>query len=153
MFSVMGDTVLDPYLGTGTTLFAAACAGRNGVGYELDDAFQALHARGWGRVVDHSRRRIGTRFDDHLSFIRDRQTANKTIKHTNRIYGFPVVTRQETELMIPLPATIKETAQGRYRVSYEIPEVSDSGQPASLPQIPQPGPSGQLKLFNAATNL
>jgi DNA modification methylase len=36
MFSVQGDTVLDPFLGSGTTAKAAAEAGRNSVGYEVD---------------------------------------------------------------------------------------------------------------------
>jgi modification methylase len=36
MFSVAGDTVLDPFAGTGTTLWAAAEAGRDAVGVEWD---------------------------------------------------------------------------------------------------------------------
>ncbi len=36
MFSVVGDTVLDPFAGTGTTLWAAAGLGRNAVGFEWD---------------------------------------------------------------------------------------------------------------------
>lgn len=36
MFSFVGDTVLDPFLGTGTTTIAAAKAGRNSVGFEID---------------------------------------------------------------------------------------------------------------------
>ena len=36
MFSFVGDTVLDPFLGTGTTTLAAARSGRNSVGIEVD---------------------------------------------------------------------------------------------------------------------
>jgi len=39
MFSFVGDTVLDPFLGTGTTLFAAGLWGRSGIGYEVDRNF------------------------------------------------------------------------------------------------------------------
>lgn len=39
MFSFVGDTVLDPFLGTGTTLFAAGLWGRNGIGYEIDEKY------------------------------------------------------------------------------------------------------------------
>jgi modification methylase len=43
MFSVVGDTVLDPFAGTGTTLWAAAEAGRDAVGVEWDPTvYQAL---------------------------------------------------------------------------------------------------------------
>jgi len=36
MFSVVGDTVLDPFAGTGTTLWEAHALGRNSVGVEID---------------------------------------------------------------------------------------------------------------------
>jgi DNA modification methylase len=39
MFSLVGDTVLDPFMGTGTTLLAAACCGRNSVGVEVEPSY------------------------------------------------------------------------------------------------------------------
>ncbi len=39
MFSFVGDTVLDPFLGTGTTAIAAAKTGRNSVGFEIDSEY------------------------------------------------------------------------------------------------------------------
>jgi modification methylase len=36
MFSFVGDTVLDPFLGTGTTTLAASRYGRNSIGVEID---------------------------------------------------------------------------------------------------------------------
>jgi DNA modification methylase len=39
MFSFVGDTVLDPFLGSGTTTIAAARWGRNSIGYEIDDHY------------------------------------------------------------------------------------------------------------------
>lgn len=39
MFSFTGDTVLDPFMGLGTTLVAAARCGRNGVGSEIEPAY------------------------------------------------------------------------------------------------------------------
>lgn len=47
MFSFVGDTVLDPFLGTGTTTLAAAQCGRNSIGYEIDSTY-----------LDHAYRRI-----------------------------------------------------------------------------------------------
>lgn len=45
MFSFCGDTVLDPFCGTGTTLMAAMRSGRNSVGVEIDRAYCRLAAR------------------------------------------------------------------------------------------------------------
>jgi DNA modification methylase len=42
MFSFAGDTVLDPFLGTGTTTVAAAKWGRNSVGIEVDAHYFSL---------------------------------------------------------------------------------------------------------------
>ena len=39
MFSFVGDTVLDPFLGSGTTSLAARKLNRNSVGYEINDEF------------------------------------------------------------------------------------------------------------------
>lgn len=39
MFSFVGDTVLDPFMGTGTTAVAAARSGRNSVSVEIDEAY------------------------------------------------------------------------------------------------------------------
>ena len=39
MFSFVGDSVLDPFLGSGTTSLAARNLGRNSVGYEINDDF------------------------------------------------------------------------------------------------------------------
>lgn len=39
MFSFVGDTVLDPFLGSGTTALAAKNNGRNSVGYEINAEF------------------------------------------------------------------------------------------------------------------
>jgi DNA modification methylase len=46
MFSFVGDTVLDPFMGTGTTTVAAAKTGRNSVGFEIDEHyFDMAHIR------------------------------------------------------------------------------------------------------------
>ena len=46
MFSFVGDTVLDPFLGTGSTSIAAATWGRNSIGVEVDTHyFKLAHGR------------------------------------------------------------------------------------------------------------
>ena len=45
MFSFTGDTVLDPFSGTGTTSLAAAKAGRNSIGVEIDKHYCEIALR------------------------------------------------------------------------------------------------------------
>ncbi len=42
MFSCLGDTVLDPFLGTGTTVKVARFLGRRGIGYEVNPSLRRL---------------------------------------------------------------------------------------------------------------
>jgi DNA modification methylase len=44
MFSFVGDTICDPFIGTGTTSLAAMQTGRNSVGFEIDPVY-FRHAR------------------------------------------------------------------------------------------------------------
>ncbi len=53
MFSFVGDTVLDPFMGTGTTNMAASRWGRNSIGFEVDSHyFDLAHERITGGTGD-----------------------------------------------------------------------------------------------------
>lgn len=56
MFSFVGDTVLDPFAGTGTTNVAAARCGRNSIGVEIDPDYYAQASR---RVDDETAKLFG----------------------------------------------------------------------------------------------
>ncbi len=45
MFSFVGDTVLDPFCGTGTTMLAALRNGRNSIGVEIEPEYCKIAAR------------------------------------------------------------------------------------------------------------
>jgi DNA modification methylase len=45
MFSFVGDTVLDPFMGTGTTALAASKWGRNSVNFEIDAEYLSFAAK------------------------------------------------------------------------------------------------------------
>lgn len=45
MFSFVSDTILDPFSGTGTTSLAAARAGRNSIGIEVEESYRQLSLR------------------------------------------------------------------------------------------------------------
>ena len=52
MFSFVGDTVLDPMLGSGTTSVAAARWGRNSIGYDIEPRYVGIAV---GRLKDEAR--------------------------------------------------------------------------------------------------
>ncbi len=53
MFSFVGDTVLDPFMGTGTTTLAASKSGRNSIGVEIDpEYFKAACRRVKSEAID-----------------------------------------------------------------------------------------------------
>jgi site-specific DNA-methyltransferase (adenine-specific) len=54
MFSFAGDTILDPFCGTGSTTLAAMMSGRNSIGNEIEPAYLDMAQR---RVDDASRQR------------------------------------------------------------------------------------------------
>ncbi|HDL49430.1 MAG TPA: site-specific DNA-methyltransferase, partial [Actinobacteria bacterium] len=51
LYTFQGDLVLDPFMGSGTTLVAAARARRRGAGYDLDPAYVEIAQR---RIAEHS---------------------------------------------------------------------------------------------------
>lgn len=100
MFYVKGDTVVDPFLGIGTTAYAAMAACRNSVGYELESGFRELIFSGTDKIVPYSNERICKRIAKHLDFIKEKRKVNGGFKHINKNYNFPVVTQQEKELIL-----------------------------------------------------
>jgi DNA modification methylase len=100
MFSVKGDTVLDPFLGTATTMQAAMTAARNSVGFEIESQLQRSVLPDPAALVTHARKTIAARIAGHRRFVEEREAAKAPLKHTNRHYGFPVVTSQERELFL-----------------------------------------------------
>jgi modification methylase len=115
MYSVQGDLVADPFLGTGTTALAAAAAGRSSVCTEIDaflaesaaDALREQCTAG-GIAGSINRRRIL----EHLSFVEDYTMQKGTLKHRNTFYDFPVITSQETDLVFPGIDGLKEAGEG-----------------------------------------
>jgi modification methylase len=59
MFSFVDDTVVDPFLGSGTTSLAAAIAGRNSIGYEVDPEYAMLAVNRLRRELEGRGPRIG----------------------------------------------------------------------------------------------
>jgi DNA modification methylase len=125
MFSQKGDTVLDPFLGTGTTIQAAMVLGRNSCGYEIDPNFEAIIREGIETLeLDMCNSIIKQRFDAHKEFITNRKSSGKDIKHFNNTLNSDVMTTQEKEIEFNYLESIELQKENRnYIVTYE--EASD----------------------------
>ena len=118
MFSILGDTVLDPFLGTGTTTLAAMAAARNSIGIELEPAFKNDLAAGISTVVETANSLINDRLAAHLAFVDRRIDSGYDFKHRNTHYGFPVMTGQEINLLFMRPLRVTEGEEETYQVDY-----------------------------------
>ncbi len=121
MFSVKRDTVLDPFLGTGTTAVAAAASGRNSIGYELDGSLSDTISRNLSTgVVEFANDRIRQRFGAHLRFVEKKESEGgvEAIKYKSQQYDFPVLTKQEVAIQIDYLRSIEQTGDFIYKVEY-----------------------------------
>jgi DNA modification methylase len=118
MYSVKGDTVLDPFLGTGTTALAAIASARSSIGMEIDRSFGKIVGERIRSCKDPLNDAVRERIDAHLRFVEERRGRGKEVKHRNAAHGFPVMTRQETGLRIHSVERIEETPEGSFMVTY-----------------------------------
>ncbi len=119
MYSIQGDLVLDPFLGTGTTMEAAMAAGRNSLGIESDPSFKSLILQRISGVPETANVIGHNRLDNHIQFTRERQMLKGPLKHWNSFYDFAVVTSQETGLRIPFIKSITYLNDNRFKISHE----------------------------------
>jgi DNA modification methylase len=119
MYSVRGDRVLDPFLGTGTTMFAAMAAGRHSIGIELEEPLAGRIGAEAAGVARLANERIARRLEAHAAFMAAYEARKGASRHRNRRYGFPVVTSQETDLVLDLVREVVPESGGLFRVTYE----------------------------------
>jgi DNA modification methylase len=142
MLSVKEDTILDPFLGTGTTLLAALTANRNSIGCEFEPGF----AETIGKLVHADRipalnRIVENRLIAHRNFVDARIEQDYEFKHINRHLQFPVITSQETQLVLEYVTQIRQSTQHEWIASYVA--VAE-GKPDSQPVRRK---AGQLTVF------
>ena len=114
MFSVMGDTVVDPFLGTGTTSLAALAAHRNSIGYEIDPQLEGIISSTFFEKEKSINQMISKRLRQHLLFVENRKKTKgaNSFKYNNETYGFPVMTNQEKKTAFPYVEKITVSGDG-----------------------------------------
>ena len=115
MYSMKGDTVLDPFGGLQTTSKAAMLLGRNSVGYELDKLLKPLIMVNLESSPTYNHLAHG-RLLRHLDFIKNREC-----KYHNSNLNCNVVTNYETDIRLDVIKDIQavEGHNLQYTVTYE----------------------------------
>ncbi len=158
MYAIKGDTVLDPFWGTGTTTLAAAAAGRSSIGCEIEPQLARFGARFDAAVLGAMQAHLRARLERHASFVREREALKGPLKYCNRHYGFGVTTRQEQALFIDRPCRFAPRSPKDLVVAYDdaflygFPSVDCNerqtldAKAVTVPPSTLPAPL-QLKLF------
>lgn len=118
MFSIQGDIVLDPFLGTGTTTMGAISSGRNSIGVEIDPNFEPIINERLNDIVRSSNDFNRGRIDKHLEFVEKREKEKGQLSYINKFYNVPVMTRQERDMEIPVLKNIKKLGNNVFEVEY-----------------------------------
>jgi len=145
MYSVKNDIVLDPFMGTGTTLAAAMTAARNSMGCEIEKGFLNSIMGIKHNIVPLAREITGNRLKSHLSFIAERTAAGKPVKHQNLPYGFPVVTRQEKEILINELKEVTQPTQKSLQALYSDDPQPDFRRGGDFSPLPELAPKEKTK--------
>jgi DNA modification methylase len=130
MYSLKGDTIVDPFLGTGTSTIAAICSERNSIGYEIDSKFHDIinqnilttPIEGLNRIIDN-------RINQQKNFIKERisDTTKNEIKHYNSTLKMPVMTSQETDIQFSYIKDIKSISENEIEANYvSLPEDNEA---------------------------
>ncbi len=125
MYSLREDLILDPFLGTGTTILAAITSQRNSIGYEIDPEFRDVVKKNVLETPAKFHREILlNRITSHRAFIEKRKElkGNEAFKYMNYNLKLPVMTRQETDINFNAVNDISITG-GEITALYEVLEV------------------------------
>ncbi|MEZ3115273.1 site-specific DNA-methyltransferase [Halobaculum sp. MBLA0147] len=115
MYSVYGDTVLDPFWGTGTTTLAAMAAARDSVGVEVEPGLPTQFDDRVDGVRSWAQERVDRRLADHREYVAEREATEYEAEH----YDFDVVSSRERRIRLYTVADVSRVSGG-YRVEHEL---------------------------------
>ena len=118
MYSIRGDTVLDPFLGTGTTALAAMASGRHSIGVDTDEIILEAARASAAAARQPLNEFIEQRAAAHLGFLEDYRRDRGELPHRNVPHGFPVMTRQEEDLELSAIDQVETRDDGSIVVRY-----------------------------------
>lgn len=119
MFSIKGDIVLDPFVGTGTTMLAAMASARNSISLEINEHFYDLISSGINGIVDFANEYNENRIQKHSDFVKKNPDKLSESTYVNPFYNLPVTTKQEIDLKLDKLKEVEEISKNHFQVEYE----------------------------------
>ncbi len=98
MYSIEGDTVMDPFTGLGTTNLACMASNRNSIGVKISSEINSLALQNITVSADSLNNIIDSRIKRHLDFIETLPAEKRECCYKNGPHGFDVKTKQETAI-------------------------------------------------------
>lgn len=118
MFSIYGDTILDPFWGTGTTSLAAMASARSSIGYEINPEFMEIFKRNVREIKKLTNSINISRISQHIEFIKRYKKDRRKVNYNSINYKFPVITQQEKNILLYSIRNYNEK-ENKYIVNHE----------------------------------
>jgi DNA modification methylase len=118
MYSIEGDTVIDPFNGLGTVSIACVASNRNSIGIDIDSSICQLATENILQSIPSISSIIDDRLSTHREFVKD-----NICNYFNEYHNFMVKTVQEKHIYIKKPASISTNQDCMY-VRYQNPDVN-----------------------------
>lgn len=123
MFSLYGDTILDPFSGTGTTTCAAIASGRSSIAVEIDKLLAETIIREAISSVNQAGIINSQRIAHHLDFVNQRRSERKALTHQISRYQIPVMTSQESGMIFRSPTRVDTSQAGQLIITYDDTDI------------------------------
>lgn len=131
MFSLYGDTIVDPFLGTATTTIASMISGRNSIGYEINNKLEKPTFNRIKHILTISRKVLSKRLYNHIKI--QNTEVQSVYRYQSSHYNFNVMTEREKEILfyvikeLIIHNSTKGSNVNRYLVKYKEfnPEIDE----------------------------
>lgn len=103
MYSIEGDTILDPFNGLGTTTLSAITSNRNSIGIDIDKSVCKIAKQDISVSTIPLNSYVISRLNKHKQFVADN---NDKLDYFNDYHNFKVKTKQEQQIQLKKPIKI-----------------------------------------------
>ncbi len=120
MYSIQGDTVLDPFSGLATTSKAAMMCKRNSIGIEIDSQIAKTSLDSLITLKESLNNLISQRIINHSNFISDLPIEKQEKCYINKKHSFKVKTQQEQDIVLYHINSVEKNSDNSVTVKYKV---------------------------------